>query len=88
MGQGRKRFNNINELLYKIAGETDYDKPQNYFTDITIGFAGTYTAVPGWDFCTGLGSPKVAALCKKSHRFCLVAWLKNLLSLRKKKKNL
>ena len=31
--------------------------PANY-TDITSGKAGNYSAVTGWDFVTGLGSPK------------------------------
>ncbi len=32
------------------------------FHDITDGNNGTYTAGPGWDACTGLGSPNVPAL--------------------------
>lgn len=32
------------------------------FRDITSGSNGAYTAVPGWDACTGLGSPDGTAL--------------------------
>lgn len=84
MGQHRKRIKNINELLYKIAGETDYTFPQKYYTDITIGSAGTYQALPGWDFCTGLGSPIVSRLCERTHRFSPFAWVKKILGLVKK----
>jgi kumamolisin len=37
------------------------DSQSGDFTDITVGSCGQnmgYLAVPGWDFCTGLGSPK------------------------------
>jgi kumamolisin len=32
------------------------------FRDITSGNNGAYTAVPGWDACSGLGSPDGTAL--------------------------
>jgi kumamolisin len=32
------------------------------FRDITAGTNGAYSAAPGWDACTGLGSPNGAAL--------------------------
>ena len=32
------------------------------FHDITVGTNGAYTAGPGWDPCTGLGSPNGQAL--------------------------
>ena len=41
----------INPLLYKSAS-TAAD-----FNDITSGNNGAYSAGPGWDACTGLGSP-------------------------------
>ncbi len=43
----------INPALYGAAGS---------FNDITAGNNGTYAAAAGWDACTGLGSPKGAAL--------------------------
>jgi kumamolisin len=43
----------INPTLYGAAGA---------FNDITAGNNGTYAAAAGWDACTGLGSPKGAAL--------------------------
>jgi len=32
------------------------------FNDITEGNNGAFSAAPGWDACTGLGSPKASAL--------------------------
>ena len=39
-------------------------KAKSSFRDITAGDNGGYTAGPGWDACTGLGSPSAAALIK------------------------
>lgn len=41
----------LNPLLYQDAG-TAHD-----LNDITVGNNGAYSAGPGWDACTGLGSP-------------------------------
>ncbi|MGI4788729.1 MAG: S53 family peptidase [Janthinobacterium lividum] len=41
----------INPQLYQIASDA------GAFNDITTGNNGDYHAVPGWDPCTGLGSP-------------------------------
>ncbi len=49
----------VNALLYQ-AGDSSGD-----FNDITSGNNGAYSAGPGWDACTGLGSPigsKIAAI--------------------------
>jgi kumamolisin len=43
----------INPLIYKSPGALN---------DITQGNNGDFRATPGWDACTGLGSPKGAAL--------------------------
>ncbi|QNI31291.1 S8/S53 family peptidase [Alloacidobacterium dinghuense] len=43
----------INPTLYENASA---------FNDITQGNNGAYSAGPGWDACTGLGSPKGAAI--------------------------
>jgi kumamolisin len=45
----------INPLLYSA-------KVEPAFHDITSGTNGEYSAGPGWDACTGLGSPNGAAL--------------------------
>jgi kumamolisin len=45
----------LNPLLYAAAAEKT-------FHDITSGTNGGYSAAPGWDPCTGLGSPNGAAL--------------------------
>jgi kumamolisin len=43
----------VNPLLYQNAIS---------FNDITQGNNGSYSAGPGWDACTGLGSPKGASI--------------------------
>ncbi|HEX4002677.1 MAG TPA: S53 family peptidase [Candidatus Acidoferrales bacterium] len=45
----------VNALLYAAKAEAT-------FHDITSGSNGGYSAGPGWDACTGLGSPDGAAL--------------------------
>jgi kumamolisin len=45
----------LNPHLYTLAGTSA-------FHDITSGNNGNYTAGPGYDLCTGLGSPNVANL--------------------------
>jgi kumamolisin len=37
-------------------------KAEATFHDVTKGSNGNYSAGPGWDACTGLGSPNGAAL--------------------------
>ena len=54
--------------LYQAGAATKYSTD---FRDITVGTAGKNTAGPGWDFVTGLGSPKaalVAFLASQSSR--------------------
>lgn len=48
----------VNPKLY-----AELPKPAG-FSDITSGDNGAFKAGPGWDACTGLGSPKGAALLK------------------------
>ena len=45
----------VNPLLYSANAERT-------FRDITVGSNGDYSAGPGWDACTGLGSPDGSAL--------------------------
>lgn len=49
------------QALYTLATGQDYAK--NY-RDITIGTAGTFSCTPGWDFVTGLGSPRAQNLVR------------------------
>jgi kumamolisin len=54
----------INQALGKPVGflqPTLYETPAA-FNDVSTGNNGAYSAAPGWDACTGLGSPKGAAL--------------------------
>jgi kumamolisin len=46
-----KTLGYLNGVIY--AGPAD----PSAFRDITSGTNGAYTAAPGWDACTGLGSP-------------------------------
>lgn len=57
-GRLGKAVGYLNPLLYTQAGGTAV------FHDITSGNNGAYTAGPGWDACTGWGSPDGAALLK------------------------
>jgi kumamolisin len=50
-----RRLGFINPLLYGMDQGSD-------FRDITKGTNGEYSAEPGWDACTGLGTPRGAAL--------------------------
>jgi kumamolisin len=45
------RLGFINPLIYALP------EPNNGFNDITDGNNGSYSAGPGWDPCSGLGSP-------------------------------
>ena len=56
------RFGLIQTTLY--AGTTP-GADVSGFNDITSGNNGAYTAGPGWDACTGLGSPDGTALLSK-----------------------
>ena len=49
----------LNPLLYDPAVGTAA------FQDITSGDIGAYKAKPGWDACTGWGSPNGARLLQK-----------------------
>jgi kumamolisin len=50
------RLGFINTALYNLS------EPSSGFNDITEGNNGSYSAGPGWDPCTGLGSPVGTAL--------------------------
>jgi kumamolisin len=54
-----KRFGLLQPVIY--AGVTA-GTPAPGFNDVTTGDNGAYKAGPGWDPCTGLGSPAVPAL--------------------------
>jgi len=57
-----QRFGLLQPTLYAgISPGTDVAG----FNDITTGNNGSYAAGPGWDACTGLGSPNGAALLKR-----------------------
>ena len=58
-GAGRIGF--APPLLYRIASSP---AGRAAFHDVTAGGNRFYTAGPGWDYATGLGSPRVAALSR------------------------
>jgi len=49
-------------LLQKLYADAQPGKATPGFRDITDGDNGAYQAAPGWDPCTGLGSPDGEAL--------------------------
>ena len=54
-----KKFGLLQPVLYSgVTPGTDVAG----FNDITSGNNGAYSAGPGWDACTGLGSPSATAL--------------------------
>ncbi len=46
----------IHKYFYSLAGKTSYNIPQYYFYDIIFGSNARFSAMEGWDLCTGLGS--------------------------------
>jgi kumamolisin len=59
----------LNPLIYQPA------VARSGFRDITTGSNGAYTAAPGWDACTGLGSPIGSALLAALGGPYASAWL-------------
>ena len=55
------RINAINQSAAGFVNPTLY-KAQTAFRDITEGNNGSFSAAPGWDACTGMGSPDGAKL--------------------------
>jgi len=55
-------------LNQQLGSKVGFLNPQLYafggapFFDVTVGNNGDFTAGPGWDACTGLGSPNGQAL--------------------------
>ncbi|MBR5308667.1 MAG: S53 family peptidase [Clostridia bacterium] len=47
---------NLPQVLYGLAGELSYINKYNLYNDIKRGSNGKYTAMHGYDLCTGLGS--------------------------------
>lgn len=45
-------------FFYDLAGGTAYTNPYRAFFDIVLGQSGVYAAAEGFDFCSGLGSPR------------------------------
>lgn len=54
-GAGQGPIGLLNPHLYPLGGTS-------VFNDVTSGSNGAYSAGPGYDLCTGLGSPNVARL--------------------------
>ena len=60
----RQKFGLLQPVLYSgVTPGTDVVG----FNDITSGNNGAYAAGPGWDACTGLGSPSATALLARLH---------------------
>lgn len=52
----------LSDLYAAAAGAPTSSLYLGDFRDITSGTAGSYSAEPGWDFVTGLGSPRAGSL--------------------------
>jgi kumamolisin len=57
-----KRLGYLNASLYGLSG---YPKEPGPIHDVTQGSNGAYRAGPGWDACTGLGSPDGSRLLQE-----------------------
>jgi subtilase family serine protease len=54
-----KTIGYINPIIYPAALTSSYG---TYFHDITSGSCGTYSAITGYDLCTGWGSPNTTGI--------------------------
>jgi kumamolisin len=45
-----------------FAAASLYHLPAGVFNDVVVGFQGLWAATPGWDYCTGRGTPDIAAV--------------------------
>src|SRR5579862_7967492 len=52
----------LRDLYFATAGIPSSPPYTNNYRDITSGTAGSFSAGPGWDFITGLGSPLTTSL--------------------------
>jgi kumamolisin len=59
--QGRGPLGYLNPILYRLA---DREETDAYFNDVVRGGNLLHNATPGWDYATGIGSPKVDALAR------------------------
>jgi pseudomonalisin len=57
---GSSGYGFANQAIYKIA--KDPTRYANSFTDVTLGSNGANPALPGYDYVTGFGTPKVKNL--------------------------
>ena len=66
--QGVSQLGPLGPVLYQVAAQ---QPPGAVFHDVIQGGNLLYQAGPGWDYATGLGSPRVAPLAQ-----AIVAFLK------------
>ena len=59
--RGRPSLGFANPALYRLAAATQSFPP---FHDVLVGTNGTYSAGPGWDYMTGLGSYDAYAIAR------------------------
>lgn len=50
------------EFYYALAGGTAYTNPFRAYRDIVLGKSGAFAATRGFDFCSGLGTPRIRAM--------------------------
>jgi kumamolisin len=64
--QGVGRLGFVAPMLYELARTP---APAPAFHDVTRGGNRYYDAAPGWDYSTGLGSPRVWSLAQETVAF-------------------
>ncbi|MEA2932962.1 MAG: pseudomonalisin [Actinomycetota bacterium] len=57
---GGSGYGFANETLYRL-GKSATTRSRDYF-DVTTGVNGIYAALPGWDYVSGFGAPRLAAI--------------------------
>jgi pseudomonalisin len=62
---GGSGYGFANETIYRL-GRTPATLARDFF-DITVGSNGIYAAVPGWDYVSGFGSPRLSTLIADAH---------------------
>lgn len=49
-------------FFYRLAGEKSYTNPYRAYGDIVLGSSGGFSAAVGFDFCSGLGTPRASVM--------------------------
>ena len=64
--RGGAGYGFANETLYRL-GKNPATRSRDFF-DVTVGTNGLYTALPGWDYVSGFGTPRLGNLIADAAR--------------------